>query len=50
VSRRREAVSAAYADALADAMAAFLSGLADREPVAAANGTATGTASQGVNR
>ncbi|MEU9016613.1 AMP-binding protein [Actinomadura sp. NPDC048394] len=50
VSRRREAVSAGYADALADAMAGFLSGLADREPVAAANGTATGTASQGVNR
>ncbi|KAB2390005.1 AMP-binding protein [Actinomadura montaniterrae] len=50
VSRRREAVSAGYADALADAMAGFLSGLADREPVAAANGAATGTASRGANR
>ncbi|MDL4816960.1 AMP-binding protein [Actinomadura opuntiae] len=50
VSRRREAVSADFADALADAMAAFLSGLADREPVAAANGTADGTASRGADR
>ncbi|HEU5027346.1 MAG TPA: AMP-binding protein [Spirillospora sp.] len=50
VSRRREAVSAGYADALADAMAGFLSGLADRDPVAAANGAANGTASRGANR
>ncbi|GAA2127419.1 AMP-binding protein [Actinomadura napierensis] len=50
VSRRREAVSADYADALADAMAGFLSGLAGRRPVAAANGTADGTASRGANR